>query len=94
MRSPVKQGTQVGIGEDRVDAGDGARLRRVDRAQPRMRDRAAQHRHMQQAGQRDVVDEAGAPRSSGTSSMRGIERPNNRLPVGFVVPPAGSAHVV
>ena len=62
-----EQRAQVGEREHRMNAGNSPRLRRVDRAQPRMRDRAAQHRHMQHAGQRYVVDEA-----RGTAQQRHI----------------------
>ena len=85
-----KKRAQVGIAEHGVHAGDGARLRRVDPAQPRMRDRAAQHRDVEQAGQFYVVDEAG-----GAAQQRNVLDARHRATKQtIVIPPARIGHAV
>ena len=61
--------------EHRVHAGQRQRRVLVDAADQRVRMRAAHERRVQHAGQRDVVDEAALPRSSGSSSRRLMREP-------------------
>jgi hypothetical protein len=53
--------TQVGVSEDRADAGKRSRLRNIDTLQARMCVGAAEERRVQEAGNLDVVDKLPLP---------------------------------